>query len=217
MKFHSLFFLFVCLQMSCQRLIGSSSYQVPASVASVDDQAEIDKTVTEIQGYADHLGIDKNFHDFQVVVVESAPTSENAAAYCQFNDDGGGTYIGILKSTMKSYQSHFRSTTGNSLLYLILVHEFGHCLFLRGHDDQAISIPGLNVFFQKAEKSPEYVSVGGKVSVSAMAKWMSPSGFFLPSGVKSYYLAEVAGLKRWQTREDLESTEGVRLRPASEP
>ncbi len=201
------------LSLSCQKPQNANSENVvPESIASAQEQNEIKSTISEIQELGDRLNLNKDFNSFPIKIVEKYPSDGDALAFCQQREDGTGVYIGILKSTMDNYFAHLQPQGENSFLYLLLVHEFGHCLYGRGHEEATISVPGLNIFF--AGKNPaEYVEIGGEIPVSAMMTQTSSrlGSYVLPEGVKSYYLSEIAGIKRWKNREDLEAVIGVKL------
>lgn len=201
------------LSLSCQKPQNANSENiVPESIASAQEQSEIKNTVSEIQELGDRLRLNRDFNSFPIRIVEKYSGDGGALAFCQQREDGTGVYIGILKSTMDNYFAQLQPKGENSFLYLLIVHEFGHCLYGRDHEDATISVPGLNIFF--AGKNPaEYVEIGGEIPVSVMMTQASSSlgSYVLPEDVKSYYLSEIAGLKRWKNREDLEAVNGVKL------
>jgi hypothetical protein len=210
MKYFLITAISACL-ISCQKTNGGSQNLVPASTASNWQQKEISTTLAEIQNFADELGLGKNFKSFPIVIVDSFPGPNEVLAYCQQDEDGAGVYIGILKSTMYDYIDR-SDNNYNSFLYMLLVHEFGHCFYQRQHDESTIAFPGMHVFFRTRFFPPEYISIGSEIPVSVMTHTPRPeTSHFLPDGVKKYYLAEVAGLTRWQTLMDVEKTPGVHI------
>jgi len=188
--------------------------KVPASLATKDDNQEIQKTISEIQSIADKIRLQRDFSSFPIVIVDKYPGPlDNVAAFCQQAEDGGGVYIGIIKEYFDHYIKEIQPKYGNAFLYILLVHEIGHCFYNRGHEETRVRVPGKNIFFQRETDSNEYDLISGELPVSAMSSEALSllSGHFMPEGVKEYFLAEIAGGKRWQNQEDLESTDGIKL------
>jgi hypothetical protein len=194
---------------SCQKNMLSPPPS-PASVASPQDQGKLSRALNEIQQIADDLGLGRDFRNFPIVIVDRSPGSHEVLAYCQQDENGSGIYIGILKSTMDNYINY--ETNGESFLFMLLVHEFGHCFYQRSHDETTLAFPGMQIYFRVHMFPPEYINVGSEIPVSAMTSTPRPeASHFLPESVKKYYLSEVAGLTRWYSRQDVEHTPGVHI------
>lgn len=174
----NLLFISINLLLSCQPL-DEAKKTVPNSEATTFEQEEINQTVSEIETLATSMGIDRNFKNFPVIVILEDSLNRKAQAYCKHERNGAGFYVAIMKSTMDEYRLLYKPHGKNSFLFMLLVHEFGHCFFGRGHHENTALRNG-----------------GSKVPVSAM---MTTSHNLLgmqelSQKVKSYYIAEIAGL-----------------------
>jgi hypothetical protein len=198
--------LLVCF--SCNKNDTTADLPIPQDVGSLSDKNYLSGVINEIQRYAAQLGIEQNFTNFPVLVVHDGPVGDGILAYCQRDDGGKGVFIGVLDTTMAKVTRNFDSAA-ESFIYMILVHEFGHCLYGRGHDNSEIRVPGYDIYFNV--RGQEFL-VGESIKVSAMSVNRGLD-MPIPVGVKKYYLQEVAGLRRWQSIRDLESNSGIELIP----
>lgn len=152
---------------------------IPKSEATSSEQEAIVQTIAEIQNLADSMGLHQNFKNIPVVVISEDKFNRKAQAYCEHRRGGGGLYVAIMKSTMDEYLMLFKPHGKNSFLFMLLVHEFGHCYFGRGHNEET-----------------SLSSSGSMVPSSAMMiRSHNLLGMHeLSETMKIYYIAEVAGL-----------------------
>ena len=203
---------FILLLCSCsQNVKESNDGERPIDVSTNRNRQDIDQVKFEIQTLADQIGVPGNFKDFPVIVVEKYPGQDGPLAYCHESQNQSVRYIGIVKETMENYLLEPYSHQDNSFLFKLLVHEFGHCIFNRGHDETMIGKAGFTIFFLVPGLwGDELKPIGSEIAVSAMASinwWMTG----LPKDIKKYYLREIAGQVRWRTPVDLQSQPGLRL------
>ncbi len=186
----------------------------PADISSEQDRQDIEVVKSEIQDLADQVGVVGNFKDFPVIVVEKFSDHSGALAYCHQGQNPSQSYIGILKKTMDLYLNEQRKNSDTSFLFKLLLHEFGHCLFNRAHDETMLGKPGFHIYMIDSTGFEERLEpIGPQISVSAMASinwWMTR----LPRELKKYYLREISGQVRWQTSKDLEVQPGLKLMSA---
>lgn len=188
----------------------------PADISSEQDRQDIELVKSEIQNLADQIGVTGNFKDFPVIVVEQFTEHPGALGYCHQGQNLSQSYIGILKKTMDMYLFEQRKNNDTSFLFKLLLHEYGHCLFNRTHDETMIGKPGFDIFMIVSTAFEEKLEpIGPQISVSAMASinWRMTR---LPRELKKYYLREISGMVRWQTSKDLEVQPGLKLM-SSEP
>ena len=189
----------------------ASEVERPADISSNQDRKDIEVVKTEIQDLAEQIGVPGDFKNFPVIVVSKYPGQDGPLAYCHESQNHSSRYIGIVKTTMETYLSEQHAHRDSSFLFKLLVHEYGHCLFDRGHDETMLGRPGYNIFIVVPDQNGETLKpIGAEVAVSAMASinwWMTD----LPRELKKYYLREIAGETRWRKAEDLEIQPGLRL------
>ena len=186
----------------------------PADISSAQDRQYIEEVKSEIQALADQIGVVGNFKDFSVIVVEEFSEYPGAIGYCHKGQAPSQNYIGILKKTMDKYLNEQRKNNDTSFLFMLLLHEYGHCLFNRSHDETMIGKPGFHIYMIDSTGFEEILEpIGPKISVSAMASinWRMTR---LPRELKKYYLREISGQVRWQTSKDLEVQPGLKLMSA---
>lgn len=170
--------------LSCQSSREVQPKITPSTEASSFEQEDITQAVTEIQTLADQLNLNLNFKSFPVVVIVKDTLGRNAQAYCEFKSNGsGGQYIAIMKSTITEYQLLYKPHGQNSFLFMLLVHEFGHCFFGRSHSEHVVQ-----------NSNGELVPVTAMVTKSPNQLGMK----VLSSTAKLFYLAEIAGIKTTQ-------------------
>ncbi len=183
----------------------------PADISSSQDRKDIEVVKTEIQDLAEQIGVPGDFKNFPVIVVSKYPGQDGPLAYCHESQNHSSRYIGIVKTTMETYLTEQHAHRDSSFLFKLLVHEYGHCLFDRGHDETMLGQPGYNIFIVVPDQNGETLKpIGSEIAVSAMASinwWMTD----LPRDLKKYYLREIAGETRWRKPEDLEIQPGIRL------
>ncbi len=189
----------------------SEDVERPADIASNQDRKDIEAVKAEIQALADQVGVPGGFKDFPVIVVSKYPGQDGPLAYCHESQNRFARYIGIVKATMETYLSEQHSHQDSSFLFKLLVHEYGHCFFDRGHDETMVGKPGYNIFIVLLDENGTNLKpIGTEIAVSAMASinwWMTD----LPRDLKKYYLREIAGQVRWHKFEDLQTQPGIRL------
>jgi hypothetical protein len=195
------FFILIILGLSCapKRSESPDAVVMPENIASSDQKNELLKLKEEIQAIADKNNLQKDFYNFPVIVTDDDYDSRHPLGLCKLDSNGNGVFIAISQSTMDVFKGK---------LFILLVHEFGHCLYRRDHDSKRIGIVGYNIVFE-FENEPNAEMVGAEISVSAMAP--DVLGFRYPEAVKEYYLLEIAGIRRWKDQHDLESTPGIKL------
>ncbi len=189
----------------------SANVERPADISTDRDRKDIEAVKAEIQGLAEQVGVPGDFKNFPVIVVSKYPGQDGPLAYCHESQNRSSRYIGIVKTTMDTYLGEQRAHQDSSFLFKLLVHEFGHCLFDRSHDETMLGKPGYNIFMVVSDPNGENLKpIGREIAVSAMASihwWMTD----LPRDLKKYYLREIAGEVRWQKFEDLRIQPGLRI------
>jgi hypothetical protein len=179
MQFKNFVFIFFIFILNCQSPVEKQKKITPSTSATVSEQEDINHTLDEIQTLADQLNLNQDFKNFPVVVLVEDSLRRKAQAYCEYKSSGGGQYIAIMRSTMAEYQLLYKPHGQNSFLFMLLVHEFGHCFYGRSHSDNITQN-----------------SVGENVPLSAMLT-TSPNLLGMkniPSSKRLYYLSEIAGI-----------------------
>lgn len=200
-----------CFLISCQKWTTVPKDRiVPNSIASADEQSLLQANVAEIQNLATTSGISKTFINFPIVVVDKSPTGNDPQAFCWADRKGNGVYIGILKKTFEAIKNEASFT--ENYLFLLLVHEFGHCLFNRKHEVAFIKPLGKKIYLQD-HAGKRHDLWDNAIPITAMNS-STPGimgGPYLTLALKRYYLLEIAGMKRWSTVRDLETVDGIAL------
>ena len=127
----------------------------PADISSNQDRKDIEAVKTEIQELAEQIGVPGDFKNFPVIVVAKYPGQDGPLAYCHESQTHSSRYIGIVKTTMETYLSELHAHQDSSFLFKLLVHEYGHCLFDRGHDETMLGRPGYNIFIVVPDQNGE--------------------------------------------------------------
>lgn len=203
-------YLLLGFLLSCQKPADSQRDKIiPSSIASTEEQTLVQATISEIQNLATSAGISYSFINFPVVVVKQSADGSQPLAFCHKDRNGKGIYIGILKKTLDGINE---SSISENYLFLLLVHEFGHCLFDRSHEDVVLSHSTVKIYLVDQvgqNRSP----FRNQIPASAMNESTPGTigSYYLSEAIKKYYISEVAGISRWKTVFDLGGIDGIRL------
>lgn len=207
----AIFFIGICAVACSPTPDASEDVERPADISTDQDRKDIEGVKTEIQSLANQFGVPGDFKNFPVIVVLKYPGQDGPLAYCHESQTYSSRYIGIVRATMETYLAEQHAHQDSSFLFKLLIHEYGHCLFDRVHDETMLGRPGYNIFIVVPKQEGEILKpIGSEIAVSAMASinwWMTD----LPRELKKYYLREIAGETRWRKAEDLEVQPGIRL------
>ena len=185
-----------------------ASYDFPVDVGTLEDHAKIQQTALEIEKVAASLGKGKDFHSFPVFVVGKNTPHAMGSAYCLSDSSGHGVYIGIRRHLLEETAEMNANGFGKSRLFLILLHEYGHCLFGRAHDTELLRQPNTRINLQADPASSVFQSV-----VALPPTCMYPNAYIteLPDSLKKYYVGELFGLGRMKSLGEAEKLEGFQL------
>lgn len=192
---------------ACQRPETPPSPERPPDIATQAEHDQIRAALANLSALAAASGVG-DFSSFPVLVVDSfAGEGAAAAAYCQRGADGRGAFVGVLRSTLRRAEARRWEWGDDSFLEMILLHELGHCVFGRGHDDTLLEKEGWHLSFRYGgARGDRFFNFRIQASVMHSSPLLTDP---FPESLKRYYVAELAGLRRWASLDDVAREEGV--------
>jgi hypothetical protein len=177
---------------------------IPVNEATQAETDLIESEKAEITEIAKTLGVELDLDQIPVIVTTAngLKNSEGLPAYqglCEFDSNGKGRFIILTKEVlnfdlMKSSVYSQRELT--LLSFQVLLHEIGHCYFNRKHETNNLEKTGYEfVIAQKSEKF-SYDQLPTSIMSTSV-------GATLPYNLKKYYVAEILGVFRANSAEEL--------------
>lgn len=207
----AIFIFYSFLFLSCGAWAPQGSSQnvaVPKDEATSKDLLAIERTLELISEQASVLGYQNDFRDIPIVVRASGGQAESVAGRCHFTANGKGHYIELFKDVLE-LEAPRRSSAYCTDLFIVLLHEIGHCYFHRPHDHAMIKEEGFEMIFQmpSAHGAAE-VSYSELPASIMIGSWQVG----IPRSLEKYYIAELLGLFRAQTPYDLQGFVKIRIK-----
>ena len=194
-------FALAAIGSGCTRFEHDTAYDFPNDIGTKDDHQKVAETATEIQRVSAILGQNKDFHSFPVFVVGKDTPHAMGSAYCVTDSQGRGVYMGIRRGLLRETEEMNSSGVGKSRLFLILLHEYGHCLFGRAHDTEVFSRADSVINLRTGSESQVYQTI-----MAIPATVMYPNAYIteVSDSLKKYYVGELFGLGRMKSLADFE-------------
>ncbi len=210
----SLPILFLFLLVGCEGVFsGSDSVRYPPIVipddqASSDERDAVSKVIESITEYAAEFGQNHDFTKLPVIVRPRDNPSENVAGRCHYNYEMKGHFIEIFKDVIP-IRANNRDVYYSSELFVVLLHEIGHCYFYRPHEGATIRKRGYEMVFRVPTNYGTGDVVFNEIPATIMIDTWSVG---IPKSLERYYVGEVLGVQRANTPEELQSFVDFRLR-----
>jgi hypothetical protein len=185
---------------------------IPQDQATASERAAVEHTLDLISKYAAEFGEVRDFRQLPIVLrVRDNPT-ENVAGRCHYNYDMRGFFIEIFKDVIPILPAT-RAGQFSSELFIVLLHEIGHCYFSRPHDPALIKRVGFEMVFSVSTDSGDNDVYYYEIPASIMIDTWSIG---IPKDLERYYVGEILGVFRANTPEELQSFVEFRIQ-AHEP
>jgi hypothetical protein len=174
----------------------TQSVTAPEDQADATQRAAIDATLTKIEAFTRILGKPHTFRSLPIVVTTDTHFTDHPAACVSVK--GAAQFI-LVKPAVFEAEERIAPNKVDSTLFRILLHEIGHCYFHREHEEDHIAQPGRLV-----ELTLNRQGVTSKVNVPFLdATVMVPENLSVPIALEKYYVAEILGVTRAKTLQDL--------------
>ena len=169
--------------------------KVPADEADQGQRDQINASLAKIEGLTRALGQAHAFRSVPVIVTNDNHYTDHPAACVAVNRVP--QFI-LVKPSVFDDEARMAPGEVESTLFRVLLHEIGHCYFLREHEQAEIEEPGRLV-----ELSLKQRGVTAKVQFPSLdATVMVPENLSVPIALEKYYVAEILGLARAKTLQD---------------
>jgi hypothetical protein len=201
------YILVFLLAVSCGKKTIIDEGVLPENTASALESSQLEEALTKIQHDFDSLGVKVDVHSIPYNV---STLDQNRAGVCVYDHNGKAKGIAIDHSVFEGFD--FPRTDDLAHLYQVLLHEIGHCIFYRPHDDEWLKVPGKKI---KVSYWPDHMPDTGdgfELSVMNTMGW-----FIIPTSIWPYYVKEVAGLQRISDWQQISEYAPVELLPADSP
>jgi hypothetical protein len=194
----------LCLACAKERegdFVSAASVTVPADEATPEERERINATLDEIEALAGQLARPQSFRSLPVIVTTESMAESHRAGACYF-ENGRGKFILVNRVVLRQ-EERLRTVGLESTLFRVLLHEIGHCYFGREHLEEKISQKGRRLRFapDRQERRPVFE----EFNVSSMES----KTLLIPLALKKYYVAEILGLFRARSLEDLAAYTGA--------
>jgi hypothetical protein len=207
--------LFLLLLSSCDFLFqGSDSVRyppitVPNDQSSEDERDAVGKVLETIAQYASEFGQEVDFSKLPIIVRARDNPSENVAGRCHYDYEMKGHFIEIFKDVIP-IRATSREKYYSPELFVVLLHEIGHCYYYRPHEAATIRKRGYEMAFTVPTDSGTGVVVFNEIPATIMIDTWSIG---IPKSLERYYVGEVLGIQRANTPEELQAFVDFNLRP----
>lgn len=178
---------------------------IPEDQATEEERLLLSSTVRLIEDYASELGHNVKFDSVPIVIRVRENPAENIAGRCHYKYDLTGSHIEIFKDVVPISLAR-RENSFAPELFIVLLHEIGHCYFQRSHQNDLIKKSGYEMIFELRDSDIVFSEVPSSVMIEA---W----NMGLPKSLERYYVGEVLGLYRATTPEELKNYVSFYLRP----
>jgi len=176
-------FIAVLMLMGCQPEKTVEWRPTAPDVASVAERRVIAGAVQDMQNFSASHGMNHNFAAIEIRVVREFSNSfadREVSGVCY---PGSNSFIEIRKPVFADREDAWN----------IIVHELGHCVLHREHDDEIMDSDGARALIRRGL----HVYEGTALSVSVMS---SRGNRMAP---RAYYLRELFGLERISSLREL--------------
>lgn len=206
-------FLFAVYLSGCDLLSGADSIRYPP-IAIPDDQAStaerdaVSEILESITKYTAEFGQQHDFTRLPIIVRSRDNPSENVAGRCHYNYQNQGHFIEVFKDVIPVTASN-RDVYYSAELFIVLLHEIGHCYFGRPHEAATIRKRGYEMVFKVPTEYGTGEVVFNEIPATIMIDTWSVG---IPRSLERYYVGEVLGLQRANTPEELKKFIDFNLR-----
>lgn len=169
---------------------------MPTDFATTAERAAIQSSLSAISEMMAKLGKPNKLDRIQILVMK--PTRQKLHGICVQRKKS--RYILIARSVLDKHLSEDTSNEVDERLFMVLLHEIGHCYFGREHDDALVaSVPGSSLTTETVRGRTIHMFQRTEVPASVMHSTGAEG-----HGLKEYYVAELLGLARARNWKDLE-------------
>lgn len=202
---HSLALLLIACAGLCacakdkKRDVVAGSLPVPADEATAQERAQIASTVKEIETLAGELARPQAFRSLPVVVTTESMAETKRAGAC-FMENGRGKFILVNREVFRE-EARMAAGRFQTTLFRVLLHEIGHCYLGRDHLETRISGQGRKLRFHRRE--PGKKAFDDLFSSDYNVSSMESQSLVMPLALKKYYVAELLGLFRAASLNDI--------------
>ena len=196
--------LSACAKEKANDVVEAAELPVPADQATEKERAQIASTVKEIESIAGELARPQKFQGLPILVTTEDMLEAKRAGACYF-ERGKGKFILVNRAV---FEEEERLSAGGlqTTLFRVLLHEIGHCYLGRHHLETKISGQGRKLRYSRegrpARFQNEYFFSDYNVSS------MESQSLLMPLALKRYYVAELLGLYRAATLDQLAELSG---------
>jgi hypothetical protein len=165
----------------------------PADESTGEQRASMNSTLDRIEALTRELGQPRTFRDLPIVVTTANSYTDHPAACVSLA--GKGQFI-LIKPSVFDDDAEVQAEGAEDELFRVLLHEIGHCYFNRQHEEDRLFA---------ADKVVEISADGGGTATYPIldASIMVPEELTAPVALEKYYVAELLGIERAKTMEDL--------------
>jgi hypothetical protein len=203
----SLLLLLFCILLSgCDNLLQNGEAEnlppliVPEDQATEVEREAIEQTLKQITKYTKQWGKDMDYHRLPIILRVRDNPSENVAGRCHYDYDMNGHYIEVFKDVVPVGVVR-RDKNFSSELFIVLLHEIGHCYYNRAHENKLIKRDGYEFVFPLPDESISGEVYFPELPATIMVDTWSVG---IPRSLEKYYVGEVLGVVRANTPEELQ-------------
>ncbi|MGZ3769434.1 MAG: hypothetical protein ACXVCP_12995 [Bdellovibrio sp.] len=166
--------------------------------ASAEERQLLDENLTAVKAYAAEFSETIDFAQVPILVTKQPGIIKTGNGLCLY-DGHKGLKVYIKKDYFTA--DVFAKDTGfSSNIFNLLIHEIGHCYFLRKHEHVYLSKEG-----QKAQFKIETSAGTSTISYYSIPASMmtDDDSFKIPKKLEKYYIGEILGKFRATTLDEL--------------
>lgn len=192
---------FACAKEKEGDFVNATSVTIPADESTPEERERINATLDEIEALAGQLARPQSFRSLPVIVTTESMADSHRAGACYF-ENGRGKFILVNRVVLRQ-EERLRTIGLESTLFRVLLHEIGHCYLGREHLEEKISQKGRRLRFapDRHDRRPVFE----EFNVSSMES----KTLLMPLALKKYYVAEILGLYRARSLDELAAYAGA--------
>lgn len=188
--------------------IDTPETDIPANIASTEEEYEVESVLYEIQNLLRLNGSAKNLKSIPVVITDTLLGDGK----CILSSEGDAILINKLLFMMDDLDPNLKQI---SRLWSVLLHEIGHCYFFRSHEEKRITAYEGYVFqFKNRLRINEEYHCYNSNLKTLPGTVMGKNGISVaPEELKDLYVKELINKSQVPTVEELLGTSVIRLNP----